>query len=411
MITANDVDNCSISTNSDSVISNIYDQSTLCGSSQSNGSAYEKDTLELSVNNTSYFDISTDVCASHSNNNTKNSGSFLHLPLLNCASLNVCGLKRRLHYPDFCELVHKYDIFCVCETKLDKYDSIELHGFTFISQCRKQKFIRKSGGLGVFVRNELSEFITQEDSESDYIMWLKINKTAFKTNEDLYIGVVYVPPSDSRFNTIDETNIFNVEVANMCIDNKYVFLMGDFNARVCNKDDFVDADDFLTHHLSLDDTMDGSLNISSKLEKTNLSKHRVSQDKIINNEGNMLLDMCKSNSMLILNGRCGDDKFTGSMTFRNQSVIDYSIVSFQSLQFIKAFRVLELDALFSDGHSLISTSLCFKNDLKVKKSVPINTKAQKPRLPEEKRTKFIENLNRIKIQSLLANITTNEPNH
>ena len=117
------------------------------------------------------------------------------------------------------------------------------------------------------------------------------------------------------------------------------------------------------------------------------------------------LDMCKSNSMLILNGRCGDDKFTGPMTFRNQSVIDYSIVSFQSLQFIKSFRALENDALFSDGHSLISTSLCFKNDLKVKKSVPINTNGRKPRLPEEKRTNFIENLNRIKIQSLLANIT------
>ena len=58
----------------------------------------------------------------------------------------------------------------MCETKLDKYDSIELHGFTFISKCRKHKFIRKSGGLGVFVRNELSEFIAQEDSESDYIM-------------------------------------------------------------------------------------------------------------------------------------------------------------------------------------------------------------------------------------------------
>ena len=80
--------------------------------------------------------------------------------------------------------------------------------------------------------------------------------------------------------------------------------------------------------------MDGSLNISSKLEKTNLSKQSVSQDKIINNEGNMLLDMCKSNSMLIRNGRCGDDKFNGSMTFRNQSVIDYSIVSFQSLPFL-----------------------------------------------------------------------------
>ena len=137
--------------------------------------------------------------------------------------------------------------------------------------------------------------------------------------------------------------------------------------------------------------IEGSVNISSKLEKTK-SKHPVSQDKIIKNEGNMLLDMCKSNSMLILNGRCGDDKSNGSMTFRNKSVIDYSIVSFQSLQFIKSFRVLELGTLFSDGHSLISTSLCFKYEFKVKKIVLINTKARKPMLPEEKRTNFIENL-------------------
>ena len=43
-------------------------------------------------------------------------------------------------------------------------------------------------------------------------------------------------------------------------------------------------------------------------------------------EGNILLDKCKSNSMLILNahGRCGADKNNDSMTFRNQSVIDYS---------------------------------------------------------------------------------------
>ena len=64
--------------------------------------------------------------------------------------------------------------------------------------------------LGVFVQNELPEFITQVDSESDYIMWFKVNMLAFKTDEYLHIGVVYVPPSNSRFNTIDETNIFNV---------------------------------------------------------------------------------------------------------------------------------------------------------------------------------------------------------
>ena len=54
--------------------------------------------------------------------------------------------------------------------------------------------------------------------------------------------MVYVAPSDSRFNAVDETNIFNVEVTNMCIANKLVFMIGDFNARTCNKADFVDAE-------------------------------------------------------------------------------------------------------------------------------------------------------------------------
>ena len=57
--------------------------------------------------------------------------------------------------------------------------------------------------------------------------------------------------------------------------------------------------------------MDGCLNISSKLEKTNLSKHRVFHNKIINNVVNMLFDMCKPKCMLILNGRCGDFKLNG----------------------------------------------------------------------------------------------------
>ena len=154
------------------------------------------------------------------------------------------------------------------------------------------------------------------------------------------------------------------------------------------------------HHLNLDDTMDGSLNISSKLEKINSSKHRVFQDKIINNVGNMLFDMCKSKSMLILNGRCGDNKLNGYRSV----ILLIQLCHFNRYNF-KSFRVLELDALFFDVHSLISTRICFKNDKKVKTSSPINTKARKHRLPEEKCTNFIENLYRIKIQRVLANIT------
>ena len=88
------------------------------------------------------------------------------------------------------------------------------------------------------------------------------------------------------FNTkLDGINIFNIEITYVCIANKFVFLMGDFNTRTCSKADFVVADEFLTHYFSFDDSLDGSLNISSKIEKKKkISKYRVSQDKIINND-------------------------------------------------------------------------------------------------------------------------------
>ena len=35
---------------------------------------------------------------------------------LKFASLCLCGLKRRVLFPEFSDLVSKHDVFCVCET-------------------------------------------------------------------------------------------------------------------------------------------------------------------------------------------------------------------------------------------------------------------------------------------------------
>ena len=71
---------------------------------------------------------------------------------ISIASLNVCGLKRRLEYPEFPELVNNFDVFCVSESKLDKHDIISLKGYTYVSQIRKQRYLRKSGGIGIFIK-------------------------------------------------------------------------------------------------------------------------------------------------------------------------------------------------------------------------------------------------------------------
>ncbi|MCG7877394.1 MAG: endonuclease/exonuclease/phosphatase family protein, partial [Candidatus Thiodiazotropha endolucinida] len=286
--------------------------------------------------------------------------------IFTCGSLNVCGLRRRLLFPEVNELVQKYDIFCVTETKLDDLDLINISGYEFYSQTRKQKFLRKSGGMGVFIRKSLASYISIVQSDSDYVFWFRLNKRLTGTREDVIFGVVYIPPSASRFYNADETDLFEIELQSTCINNKYVVLMGDFNARTGTVPDISDADDFLMDHFDLQFTPHDLINISSLLLQLNMSVQRSSKDAVLTNEGKNLLDMCKSSNLCILNGRCGEDKDIRNFTFRNTSVIDYNIVSAEMLTYVENFDISDLDPLFTDGHSLLTSTLRFENICKTK---------------------------------------------
>ncbi|GFS20731.1 zinc-binding alcohol dehydrogenase domain-containing protein 2, partial [Elysia marginata] len=72
----------------------------------------------------------------------------------------------------------------------------------------------------------------------------------------------------------------------------------------------------------------------------------------------MLLDMCKTTELIILNGRCGEDKYLGATTCNNSSVIDYALVNYGCLDnFHINFKVHEFSHLLSDVHNQISISL------------------------------------------------------
>ena len=75
---------------------------------------------------------------------------------LKFGSLNICGLKKRLDYPEFLTTIFSYDILCIAETKLDSTDVVSVPGYTFLSQHRKQKVYRKSGGIGILFKDSLS---------------------------------------------------------------------------------------------------------------------------------------------------------------------------------------------------------------------------------------------------------------
>ena len=314
-----------------------------------------------------------------------------------CASY----IRRKLLYPEFCNLIQEYDLFCVIETKVDSSDIIGLRCYKFFSQCRKQRFIRKSGGIGVFVKESISPYISVIESASDYILWLKLSKSFLQTDEDFIFGVVYIPPTDSKFNNSDELDLFEVEITSMCISHRNVFLMGDFNARTQNKEDFIDADDFFAQHFGFDDTVYQFYNISCLLAQFNLDRHRVSKDNVSNNEGNLLIEICRSNNLFILNGRCGNDKGIGAFTFRNTSVIDYSLASAQGLKYIEAFSIKELDCLYSDGHALLSTNIKVKNSaVSMTNKECIDNRKTIPKWEENKKADFVANIDQYKISDI-----------
>ena len=67
---------------------------------------------------------------------------------LNFGTLNVCGLKKRLDYPEFLTTISSYDILCIAETKLDSTDVISVPGYTFYPSTGSKRFI---GNLAVLV--------------------------------------------------------------------------------------------------------------------------------------------------------------------------------------------------------------------------------------------------------------------
>ena len=73
-------------------------------------------------------------------------------------SLNVGGLEPRLKSPDLVGKIKDNDITCLVETKFDDVDDLTIDGYTSFFKNRK-KFVRKSGGTAVIVKNSHMKYI------------------------------------------------------------------------------------------------------------------------------------------------------------------------------------------------------------------------------------------------------------
>ena len=186
---------------------------------------------------------------------------------------------------------------------------------------------RKSGGISVCVKKTLSTEMCIHRTASKYVLWFSFNKMLHRDKNVLF-GAVYIPPQGSKYSDINYFDEIETELVDPHQNIIYdVCLLGDFNSRTENENDFISLDSDLIDDTRISGEFASALNAENELKNLGFSQERTSMDKGINQYGRRFLDFCKTNTLYIVNGRIGEDRYHGRVTCKGNSTVDYMVAS------------------------------------------------------------------------------------
>ena len=172
------------------------------------------------------------------------------------------------------------------EVKSDVYNNT-FTGYKCISVCRggratnKQSRIVHRGGLSLYYKSCLKGSVHLIKHYDGDIMWLRVDGPKLGFLKDIYIALIYIPPSDSAIWKRRDYDVFDLlEKDLLYYSNKgEIILGGDFNGRSRNLPDWVPH---------INNTMHSPLpNLYSEY-----SSPRNNMDQVINNFGRSLVELC-----------------------------------------------------------------------------------------------------------------------
>ncbi len=97
---------------------------------------------------------------------------------------------------EFSKLLSNYHIVGLSETHAGPEDDIDLPGYVCFRKCRTKqgKAGKYSGGVAVYVTQSIAHLVSQQNTSNPDAIWLKLDKTHWGTDHDLYLATVYIPP-------------------------------------------------------------------------------------------------------------------------------------------------------------------------------------------------------------------------
>ena len=183
--------------------------------------------------------------------------------------------------------------------------------------------------------------------------------------------------------------------------------MGDFNARIGLLSEFLSVDNFIYDQIGLipSDVLDIDLNQSIACK---ISLSRSSQDRSVNRLGTRLIELCKSNELIILNGRIFSDRNIGKFTCKDLSVVDYVIISKHCINYFTDFKVNEFCPILSDVYCSIDLYM----DAFQKEDVPQNMLKDKIKSwQNDKRDNFVANIDKASIARINSLLTVSNSDY
>ena len=263
-------------------------------------------------------------------------------------SWNMCGLYDYKLCDDMLgPFLKLHDVIFVTETWAWDNDYFNLEGYVYHNFNRKSKHAnakRNSGGIGIFIRRELTEGIEIKKCINDVVVWVKLIGKFFGTVRDIYIAIAYIVPEGSTHAHRDAFALLHNDIAAIP-QGAEILLCGDYNAHTNIENDYM-IESLTGTNGELEklfcDDYTGRYELICKLSERKMLQ-RFSQDsKRVDNHGRFLLKLCKAAGLLIPNGRVGQDRGIGACIRVNQTsatLVDYVIASPGLIGLINDFEI------------------------------------------------------------------------
>ena len=145
-----------------------------------------------------------------------------------------------------------HNMICLYDSWTNKSSKIDLDGYSkpfhSFRKFQHKRAKRASGGIIIYVKDELRHGIKLIKNDTDALIWLKLEKSFFNTLNDRYILAVYIPPEHSPVYNILDIDLFSKMETEISFYQKLgeVYLIGDLNSRTGRKPDYIVDDSQLS---------------------------------------------------------------------------------------------------------------------------------------------------------------------